>query len=820
MPIESDAAGRGAFDAVPVAGRRWTGWRGRAPLAIPSWRSVGPLLMAISLAVLVSSGAAVGQEVRFVQPSEAHELSGMPSDLLIADRVGGAGQDVFVTIFDRAQVAILGNTSAGGLLPARYTAAPFNPGRLALADLNGNQILDLVLTETESDFVYISLGNADGSFELPVRSDADHDPTAIVVADMNGDGVPDLVVATASEVGGEANVLLGRGDGSFDYDVNAARRLRAQAFDVAVADIDGDGFLDVVVPSLEGSIGILRGDGTGALGRVSLIATGVQLLRAQLADIDGDGNIDIVASDAGAFGLRVLLGDGNGDFAMGEFAPLGSSPWSLRLADVNGDGVSDAVVAMPGTSDVGFLLGRGDGTFAPAQYLLAPFRPFAADAFDLDDDGYPDLITASQTGVGGALYVMRGGVGGFSGIEATAHRAQVTGIAVSDFDFDGMPDIVIGSGATRSVSAVRRNAQGGYRAPVVLVEEANPVAIAFGDLDGDGRTDIVAAKSTEPFLLAGLANGDGTYADPIEFHIPWVVDALAVGDLDGDGLDDVAVRINRGTEFAVALLYGPLDQDPPAAVELAVEGVPAAVAIVDFDGDGILDVAVGNSTQPFATVFVGEGSREWGEPLTIGTTAPPVTLTWGDVDGDGGLDLLYGVFNGVRVQYGEGGGEFSAAATLFVPGVISAIALRDLTGDLLPEVLAVSQSTRLLVAHPNHGERSFGSSTSVPLGANPAGLTTADLDGDGRYDVITYGGPVWAVFNDSEGAARRGDGNGDGRVGAADIVALLHWLVDNARRVPVEAARSTGAPGIDSNGDGWIDHDDLRALPPAIFRAS
>ncbi len=772
----------------------------------------------LSIAIAIVACAAAAQELSFRAPYRL-ETTGNPADILIADYNGDLRPDVFVTIFNRATVAILTNMGAAGLSPAVYTQAPTGPNRMTAGDFDSDGRLDLVVTETESDFVYFKRGLEDGTFEFPERVDADHDPLGIGAADMNGDGHLDLVVATASEATGQVNVMLGRGDGTFDYDMDRSRRVGLQAYDVAIADLDGDGFLDVVVPIQNGNLGILMGDGTGALNRVQLVPAGQQLFQVRLADLDGDGALDVVAADPGAFGLQVLLGDGAGGFEAPTYVAVGSNLWTLRLVDVDADGFLDALVASPATGDVGVLLGRGDGTFAPPRYYLAPLRPFAADAIDLNDDGYVDLVAASQAEVGGAVNVLRGSAEGFAAVEAILRQAQVGAIAARDLDLDGRPELVVASAASSSIAVVDRNVAGGFHAPRDVVSGVDVKALQVGDVDGDGILDIVAATDGDPSLTIAIGLADGTFAAARTVALPWPVASLALADLDGDGIGDVAARADLGTTSIAVVLYGSSDGLFSTPVELPVEGFAFGVDMADLNGDGRLDLMVGNTTRSEITIFTAIGTREWAAPVAIATAFPPVAVAWGDLDGDAAIDLVYGGPNAVRTLFADGEGGFSNGAALAVSGVITAIAVRDLTGDLRPDIAAISQTANGMFAYENSGSRfDFSGPLTVPLGMGPKALLTADLDADGRYDAVVVGGGVWSILNDGALPALRGDGNGDGRFSAADLTALARVFREGSRR-PVEAAGPSGFPGVDANGDGWIDGDDRRILTRRIFGA-
>ena len=109
------------------------------------------------------------------------------------------------------------------------------------------------------------MGNGDGTFQNAVTySSGEYEAVFVVVADLNGDGKPDLVVANHCQVlcgfGGAVNVLLGNGDGTFQAAVTYNSGAD-QAMSVALADVNGNGTLDIIAANYSGVSGVLLGNG-------------------------------------------------------------------------------------------------------------------------------------------------------------------------------------------------------------------------------------------------------------------------------------------------------------------------------------------------------------------------------------------------------------------------------------------------------------------------------------------------------------------------------------------------------------------------------
>jgi hypothetical protein len=185
-------------------------------------------------------------------------------------------------------------------------------------------------------------------------------PQAVAVGDFDGDDVLDVV--TANRDSDNVSMLRGRGDGTFEAAAHFVAGTGPQA--VAVGDFDGDDVLDVVTANaFSHDISMLRGQGDGTFAPAVPFAVGTFPQAVAVGDFDGDDVLDVVTANGGSDDISMLRGRGDGTFAATVHLVVRVGPTAVAVADVNGDRALDVVTANALSADVSILLGLGDGAF-------------------------------------------------------------------------------------------------------------------------------------------------------------------------------------------------------------------------------------------------------------------------------------------------------------------------------------------------------------------------------------------------------------------------------------------------------------------------
>lgn len=773
--------------------------------------------------LLVAAGAQA-QTVPVRQPLSL-AVGESPFDLLVADVNGDHHLDIVSTNFVGQTITVQLGSGTGEFTELDEMPASTAPIKVAPLFADPDTNLDLVVSEGESDFIYILHGNGDGTFQEPVAMNAGHDPYALVIADMNKDGHDDIIETLASETGGRVNVLLGDGEGNFALTEDNGRRVNAQSYGVAVGDFDEDGKLDVAATTLGrptlcdlpkcGTLAVMIGGGNGQLAAPANLATGSTPFPIASADVDKDGHLDILTGDSGDSMVSFFKGDGHGNFARTQRVGVGNTPGSITLIDVDGDTRLDVVVGNVRSGDITVLHNLPDGTLAEARHFLSGVMVNAAGAGDFNEDERVDLAGVNEgDSVPSASVLLARPEGGYSAVQSVMPTLESAGIAAGDVRGEGAPALGLSVTAASSVQMFYPEGVQRFRGPIAADAQVHPTLAALRDLDGDGKADLVVGAASEPRLSVALSTGGDTFAAAKLVDIAGSPTGLAVADIDGDGHLDLAATI--GTPPAVSILYGNGDGTFAASAETTLTGRPGNVAVGDFNHDGLADLAVGNAQTAAVALILGDAGRN-PSSTSLTVNAAPGNVACADFDSDGNDDLVVTAGNTLRVFFGDGAGGFAPGAQLQSGRPASGLAARDVTGDLRPDVLATLQGTNNMAVFVNRGERGFAPSEELLLGLRPGGIAVADFDADGRYDIAVSGSSGWVLTGDGENAVLRGDGNGDLALSVADHLALQIARSRGGRVEDIRRGSDVVNAGADANGDGLLDEADARLISAKVF---
>ena len=617
----------------------------------------------------------------------------------------------------------------GGAAGLTTYTVPDGAATVATADFNHDGKVDLAVVYTGSftnsgqtaGGVAILMGNGDGTFQNAVSYPAGGNALQETIADLNGDGKLDIAVAADS---GSITVLFGNGDGTFHAGPVITAGLGQGPVSVIAADFNGDNKLDLASANEDGTVSILLGNGDGTFKAPQNVKAASDCVYLAAADLNKDGKLDLVVTNLNPGLVAVLKGNGDGTFGAPAVYNATFGPTGVIITDFNHDGKMDIVIGAGspdiiapdfGSGDVEVLLGNGDGTFQGGALIPAAVRPTSIVAGDLNNDGKPDLVVANQGSDSLTILLGQGG-GAFTAAAPFTLTSQggnsvgPSSVALADLNGDNKIDLAFADSAAGNVAIALGSGNGSFGAPTYVTTGNGSVAVAAGDLNGDGKPDLVVANQGN---LTSSFNGTDTGSVSVLLN-------------DGGGAFRPATNITTGVQ-------------------------PGLVVLQDVNGDGKLDAVVlnlgltqGYSQPPNAggvTVLIGNGDGTFQKGLNYTVGANPTTLAVGDVNGDGKPDLVVATtqssFNSVlAVMLGVGDGTFQNPAYLTGQFGITDVIITDLNGDGKPDIVDASccgdtQPSYLL----GNGDGTFQPQVVFNGGPSPYSIAAADFNGDSKPDL-------------------------------------------------------------------------------------
>jgi hypothetical protein len=687
---------------------------------------------------------------------------------------------------------------SGGFSDAPQFATATEPISIATGDFNGDGKLDVVVPAIGSNVVSVLLANGDGTFQ-PRRDFATHsEPVSIAVADFNRDGKLDLAVGCSFQ--GYLSILLGNGDGTFQPKMDLVFGGNVES--IAAGDFNGDGIPDIIGTNVDfplQTLGLLLGNGDGTFQPAIKISVGASPGVIAVADMNGDGKLDVVSSGAHrrVSGVSVILGHGDGTFGTPAIYPADSNVTQVVVADVNNDGKPDVITSTgsgnTNASSIAVFLGNGDGSLQLRKNYMTGSDATSLVAADLNGDGKVDIAVSDYND--NAVSVLLGiGDGTFpSHVDYGAGNGP-DGIVAGNFNSDKKLDLVVANSLGNTASALIGNGDGTFQARHDYTCGTYPKNVAAGDLNGDGLPDLVTVNEEDATISVLLAIGNGTFQPHVDYATAPIPQWVALGDVNGDGKLDAVVPGNPDSNDmgTISVLLGNGDGTFQGHVEYSAGLLPDFVILGDVNGDGHLDAAVINGsfdTNGTISILLGNGDGSFQAPVAYRVGVDPVQAAFGDFNRDGHLDLVlnsydeFGSENGTVVLLGNGDGTFQPKVDYAITTGSNTVAIGDVNGDGLLDVVAGDSSASMISVLLGKGDGTFQSATNYPTAATPVAVTLADFNGDGKLDLAAVN---WFTFNISVLY-----GNGDG--------SFQPHLDYSARTYPL------GLAFADFNGDGALD---------------
>jgi hypothetical protein len=334
----------------------------------------------------------------------------------------------------------------------------------------------------------------------------------------------------------------------------------------------------------------------------------------------------------------------------------------------------------------------------------------------------------------------------------------VQGVAVADVNGDGRPDLVTANHDSTEVGVLLGQASGGFAAITTYSTNSSfpytynpPTAVAVADVNGDGRADIIASNdgNTAGVLLGQAGGGFAAVNIYPTGPVGNSSQGLAIADVNVDGRLDIVSNNSYTNTVGVLLGQASGGFAPVITYQTGPTSVPVGVAVADVNGDGRPDLVTANHGNNTVGVLLGQAGGGFAPAITYptGPTSAPASVAVADMNGDGRPDIIAASYddNTVGVLLGQAGGGFAAVSTYAAGPArtstnrLSGMAVADMNGDGRPDIISSITGSNLVGVLLGQAGGGFAAVSTYSNGVNnsPYALAVADANGDGRPDIVT-----------------------------------------------------------------------------------
>jgi gliding motility-associated-like protein len=665
-------------------------------------------------------------------------------------------------------------------------------------------------TIVEADFVKTNVSSGTPNiWSMPCeRADLDLDGDIdLIMNNYNSTSAGLLVFPNTSSVG---NITVGS---SISYPVLAPIR------GLVTADIDGDGKQDIIGVGDYNSVSIWRNTSTSSIS----FATRVDLSMAHsgndvaVGDIDGDGKIDLVVTNNWAANISVFLNNstsGTISFAPKVDLSAPTSVWGIKIGDINGDGKNDLIAANVNSSAC-FSIYRNTGTtigtvsFATrADFTNGTTAGKWVELGDIDMDGVLDLVISNNEWI---ISVFRNTSSGntlsFATPVSSNYGWVVDKVNIGDLNGDTKPDIIIPRGGM--VAILTNNSTSGN---ISLTGQFDMGASSGGgmqstevvDLDRDGKLDIFGGSDNTkidfyryspppppPPTITSFTPTSGPVGTTVTIT-GTNFNTTAANNIVFFGATKATVTAATATSLTVTVPVGATfgnitevnmgtsllahsnanftptftpnkssiaatDFDPKIEIATGTGTTwPYQVALGDVDGDGKSDLVVANRAANNVAVFRNTstaGTVSFATRVDFSTAQEARGLVLVDLDGDGKLDIATTggnlnqvAFTVLRNTSTSGNISFATKIEINTTAATYSIASADIDGNGKADLIFGGQK---MIIYPNIstvGNITFATPIDYAAAVNVNAIAVGDIDGDGKKDICFTAGSNVSVF--------------------------------------------------------------------------
>ncbi len=456
--------------------------------------------------------------------------------------------------------------------------------------LDDDEFVDMATVSIAFNEYTLHINNGDGTFPeygWTFPEGDNYSPRALCVGDIDKDDDIDIAIANYGAGDQGITILKNYGDGIFESPIDYSNGIAGSGpFDLCLADLDGDGDLDLATANYESNnVSVLINDGSGNYVSTTIYEVGPETEEytrsIAAADCDNNGSLDLIVSNANTDNLSIMLNNGDGTFQENTvYYGVGEYPRDIVAGDFNNDGNVDVAAVARDYGGISVIFGNGDGSFAePATLYFLDIYAIALCAADFDGDQDLDIAVLDYMLGNGYIVILRNsGTGLFDQMPLYYKVGSYPlSVCAADIENDGDMDVIVANdGSPYDISVCRNLAAPPAPAATSTTpddDETNVspethVAVVFDENINEASID--GGSFTVTGSSSGVHSGIFTYY-PYLYTIEFAPDiAFALDEI-------VTVELTTGIESRLGIaLQSPLswtftirpDPGPPSAYDL------------------------------------------------------------------------------------------------------------------------------------------------------------------------------------------------------------------------------------------------------------
>ncbi len=562
-----------------------------------------------------------------------------------------------------------GCPTTGLCFPATTTIPP-TPESITSALLNNDTNPDLIIGHAAGPNLSILYFDSALGYPTVTPLAAGGGIKGVAAGDFNGDGKQDIAAEVDQTLTGASTIALFTGDGFGNFAAGGIFPVGSTAPEIVATDLGGSTALDIAtVNTVAASVSLLIGNGSGGFTSTPQFAFPAGALDSALtvADINGDGKMDLAVSRNDVNELDLLQGAGNGTFSAWQALVLpGNQPGDAQAGQVmydnfTSDTIPDLTVIVGGNDAIALFPGTGGGNFgARLDYSLGTACNFSTGTGCLDaqamargpldstDATHPDVVVSLLGGdtsfpYGSVSVLLQSGAGFGTATRYTGGSNPICtgglnpGIAcTTQTDCRGACSIT-----TTTLCLLDTDCPTGETCtnPVPGSCLIAPTGLLVGLVDTDVNRDLIVCGSENN--KAAYLPGNGTGAFPTTSTLTstgmspqWPI----LKDLDGNGTADLTVV--SGLDGFVSTYSGDNAGNFSLIRQTIIGLSPTRGVLADLNLDGYDDLVVNNPGSGSLSVALGDGQGHFGVPVFLGVGYFPSDVRVADINGDGKPDIV------------------------------------------------------------------------------------------------------------------------------------------------------------------------------------